>query len=276
MFRSKSAVLEQIGDAVGHAKEKANGKKESLTHKMTELGIAAPLVDLLTIQLPKMCVVGSADPYFFVAEIDSEISFSTVKENTLALAWNNIWRMKNVPASADLMLKIMDKDEGSLTDDFIGTAEVGVRGGAKEVELEDPLLKLRSVRCTFWLKVCISPLSIPLTHAQIDSTPASEVDPPAFPASMQGTDYARRAANGFGVIEDAPASRAAAHWHGGRGRSGGDGAFAQCVQLAMYTHVVASDDGALRFSETGRCVLRRLREQACAALLCDKTSGYLW
>lgn len=70
--------------------------------------------------------------------------------------WNETWRVKNVPASADLVLKIMDKDEGSLTDDFVGTVKVGVGAGAKEVEIEGPLLKLRSVRGTFWLKVCIA------------------------------------------------------------------------------------------------------------------------
>lgn len=47
---SVSHMLEQIGDAVGNAKEKVHGKKESLTHKMAELGIAVPFVDL-TIQV---------------------------------------------------------------------------------------------------------------------------------------------------------------------------------------------------------------------------------
>ena len=64
--------------------------------------------------------------------------------------------------------------------------------------------------------------------------------------------YARTAANGFGVIEDAPALLALLHTGtGGTGAPGTDGAFAQRVKPAVYTYVIASDDGALRFSETG-------------------------
>jgi hypothetical protein len=47
----------------------------------------------------------------------------------------------------------MDKDDGSLTDDFIGSVKTSVAAGAKEVEIEGPLLKLRSSRGTFWFKV---------------------------------------------------------------------------------------------------------------------------
>lgn len=47
---SVSHMLEQIGDAVGAARDKAHGRKESLARKMDELGIAMPFVDL-TIQV---------------------------------------------------------------------------------------------------------------------------------------------------------------------------------------------------------------------------------
>ena len=47
---SVSHMLEQIGDAVGAARDKAHGRKESLARKMAELGIAMPFVDL-TIQV---------------------------------------------------------------------------------------------------------------------------------------------------------------------------------------------------------------------------------
>ena len=202
---SVSHMLEQIGDAVGAARDKAHGRKESLARKMGELGIAMPFVDL-TIQV---CWVmswgcdGKLNLFYFPflrivyrgvgAPEDGRRRFggsvlrrgdrwrgivcvraacaacrsrvyvsstytgacrSTVKENTLAPVWNETWRVKNVPASADLKLKIMDKDEGSITDDFIGTVKVSVTAGAKEAEIEGPVLKLRSVRGTFWLKVC--------------------------------------------------------------------------------------------------------------------------
>ncbi|KJA13404.1 hypothetical protein HYPSUDRAFT_151630, partial [Hypholoma sublateritium FD-334 SS-4] len=209
---------------------------------------------------------------------------------------------------------VMDKDEGSLNDDFIGTVKVGVRGGAKEVELEGPLLKLRSIRGT-----------TPLSHAQTDNTPTSDTGPPTFPYDFAGPvryskhfspvdcvltnlnstrlysmrelylvgvsralgdaqqhwntgykaaqsifqgpasiavrsgiqaghrmPYVRSAANGFGVIEDAPALLALLHTGTAAADAPrGDGALAQLVEPAVYTHVVASDDGALRFLETG-------------------------
>jgi hypothetical protein len=75
-----------------------------------------------------------------------------VKENTLNPVWNEIWRVKNVPLTADLVIKVMDKDEALVTDDFIGTAKTSITAGAKELEIEGPLF--RRSRGTLWLKVC--------------------------------------------------------------------------------------------------------------------------
>ena len=74
-----------------------------------------------------------------------------MKENTAAPVWNEIWKIKNVPLTADLVIKVMDKDEGSMTDDFIGTVKAGISAGAKEADIEGVLFG-RS-RGTFWLKV---------------------------------------------------------------------------------------------------------------------------
>lgn len=65
--------------------------------------------------------------------------------------WNEIWRIKNVPVTAELVIKVMDKDQRLVTDDFIGTVKASVSVGAKEADIEGPLFK-RS-RGTFWLKV---------------------------------------------------------------------------------------------------------------------------
>jgi C2 domain len=74
-----------------------------------------------------------------------------VKENTATPVWNEIWRVKNVPLTADLVIKVMDKDQGSMTDDFIGTVKASISAGAKEADIEGALF--RRSRGTFWLKV---------------------------------------------------------------------------------------------------------------------------
>jgi len=170
-----SALIDQLGDAVHSTKSNLHQRKSSLTKKLGEHGLAVPFHDL-TIQfigatgLPKMDVVGSADPYF-VAKIDDQISFvSTVRPDNLAPVWNEIWRVKNVPATADLVIKVMDKDEGSVTDDFIGQIKTSVTPGAKELEIEGPIF--RRSRGSFWLK--------------IDSTTSTDEKPSAYPYLFNG------------------------------------------------------------------------------------------
>ena len=46
----------------------------------------------------------------------------------------------------------MDKDDGTITDDYIGSVDTTLEPGAKELTIEGPTL--RRVRGTFWLKVC--------------------------------------------------------------------------------------------------------------------------
>ncbi|KLO19594.1 C2-domain-containing protein [Schizopora paradoxa] len=112
--------------------------------------------------LPKMDLVGSCDPYF-VAKIDDAISFvSTVQPNTLCPVWNEVWNVKNVPENANMKVEVMDKDEGSLLDDYVGAFETDLSPGAKEVQIISSMLK--RVRGTFWMKITTSPSSDPNLH----------------------------------------------------------------------------------------------------------------
>jgi hypothetical protein len=64
--------------------------------------------------------------------------------------WNEWWHINNVPTHAILHVSVLDKDDG-VTDDFIGKFTTTVSQGAKEVEIESPILK--RTRGTMWLKV---------------------------------------------------------------------------------------------------------------------------
>lgn len=75
---------------------------------------------------------------------------SSVKGNTLNPVWNEIWRIKNVPSNADIVVKVMDKDEGKILDDSIGKFKTSVSPGAKEIAIEGMLSRARG---SFWLKV---------------------------------------------------------------------------------------------------------------------------
>ncbi|XP_006458799.1 hypothetical protein AGABI2DRAFT_177010 [Agaricus bisporus var. bisporus H97] len=108
-------------------------------------------------ELPKMDVVGIADPYF-VAKLDNRISFvSNVIKNTDMPVWNEVWKIKNVPTTATLQVVVMDKDEGKMTDGYVGEFEMTVDAGAKEVEIQGPML--RRNRGNFWLKIESTPTS---------------------------------------------------------------------------------------------------------------------
>lgn len=100
--------------------------------------------------LPKMDVVGTADPYFR-ASIDGQLQYtSTVKENTLTPVWNETWHIKNVPTTADLEVGVFDKDPGPY-DDAIGLFHATVAPGAKEFAIES--LMTKRTKGTFWLEI---------------------------------------------------------------------------------------------------------------------------
>ncbi|CAF2697704.1 unnamed protein product [Rotaria sp. Silwood2] len=75
--------------------------------------------------IPKMDVFGHADPYF-IAKIDDQISFtSTILSNTATPKWDDEkWIVRNIPLNAILTVKIYDKDDAKLFDDYIGKFEV--------------------------------------------------------------------------------------------------------------------------------------------------------
>ncbi|KAJ7684290.1 hypothetical protein DFH06DRAFT_969484 [Mycena polygramma] len=173
-----SKVLESIGKRVGNAVHSAHDNAHDLAAVTKSLAeeklLDIPYVDL-TIQfigasgLPKVDVVGTADPYF-VAKLDDRISFvSTVKVNTLAPVWNEMWMVKNVPKHANLAVEVLDKDDGAKRDDYIGKFSVSVSEGAKEAVIDGPLF--RRAGGTFWLK--------------IESKPAAE-DPKSYPYMFDG------------------------------------------------------------------------------------------
>ncbi|CAF3161443.1 unnamed protein product [Rotaria sp. Silwood2] len=72
-----------------------------------------------------MDVVGYADPYF-IAKIDDKISFtSSILSNTATPKWNDEkWIVRNIPLNAKLTVKIYDKDDEKILDDYIGEFEV--------------------------------------------------------------------------------------------------------------------------------------------------------
>lgn len=128
-----SRLRDQVSGAFRKGKDTAHDVKSMAEDRMFDI----PYVDL-TIQfigardLPKMDVVGSADPYF-IAKLDNKISMvqvwcflilgdrclscgcrSTVKPNTLTPTWNELWHIKNVPMTANLNVEVWDKDDGAL------------------------------------------------------------------------------------------------------------------------------------------------------------------
>ncbi|KAJ7142107.1 hypothetical protein C8R43DRAFT_954451 [Mycena crocata] len=192
---SMSKILESIGHAVHHANDNAHDLAAVTKSLAEEKLLDIPYVDL-TIQfigasgVPKVDVVGSADPYF-VAKLDNRISFvSTVKTNTLSPVWNEIWKVKNVPTHASLAVEVLDKDDGAKRDDYIGKFTTTVSPGAKEAEIQGPLF--RRAGGTFWLK--------------IDSTPSGK-DPKAYPYMFDGPiRFSRHFSPTVGILTNTPVS----------------------------------------------------------------------
>ncbi|EMD34185.1 hypothetical protein CERSUDRAFT_55413, partial [Gelatoporia subvermispora B] len=147
--------------------------------------------------LPKLDVVGSADPYF-VAKIDDQVSFiSTVKPNTLSPVWNEVWKVKNVPDIANLAVEVLDKDNGAVTDDYVGKLSTTVSPGAKELAIEGP--PLRRDRGTFWLK--------------IDASPAADGDADQFPYLFDGpVRYTRHFSPTIGRLTNLDNARLYSTW----------------------------------------------------------------
>ncbi|KAG8854840.1 hypothetical protein FRB91_003002 [Serendipita sp. 411] len=201
-----SNVAGTIRAAVHNAKAKFSNKKdESMLHAQRMLDHDPDDFVDINIRfigasgLPKMDVVGSADP-FFVATLDDKIKFiSSVKSNTLAPVWNERWSVKNVPKHAVLEVSVFDKDEGTPLNDYIGKIKTNIEPGTKDAEIVGPVFKLRRERGTFWLEV--------------ESAPAEDSDPKAFPYDFNGPiRYSRHTSPTAGVLTNLNEARLYATW----------------------------------------------------------------
>lgn len=178
--------LSQILGQARHSAERAREEAHAVTQK-ARLWAAGGKEDVQEVEyidlsvhfigasgLPKMDVVGTADPYF-VAKLDTALTFvSTVQVNTLAPVWNEYWKIKNVPTTATLHIDVLDKDNGTVTDDFIGSAEIKIDPpGTQELTLEGVGPSLRRNRGTMWVKIETFPTTVndPRKHPYIFDGP---------------------------------------------------------------------------------------------------------
>ncbi|KAF9075397.1 hypothetical protein BDP27DRAFT_1380640 [Rhodocollybia butyracea] len=132
--------VNKVVDAVHKAKSHIHEGAHDLARvkKDKDVKLNDPCVDV-TVKftsasgIPKMDVVGSADPYF-VAKINDNVSMvSTVKSRSLTPEWNEIWRVKNVPKTSELSVKVLDKDtDAPRHDDYIGKFKTSIDAGVKE------------------------------------------------------------------------------------------------------------------------------------------------
>ncbi|KAH0830223.1 hypothetical protein J3R83DRAFT_1582 [Lanmaoa asiatica] len=167
------------------------------------LGVETKYVDV-TIQfigashLRRMKVIGTTDPYFH-ANLDHKLSAcfrSSVKPNTLAPVWNEVWQVKKVPTTAMLTVVIRDKDHTAFIDNYIGRVETTIYPGAKEAEIQGPMHMHH--RGTFWLKVDCSP---------------SQDDPSLSPYSFDGpVHYSRHSSPTVGALTKLRDTRLYSTW----------------------------------------------------------------
>ncbi|KAF9239077.1 hypothetical protein BU15DRAFT_47014 [Melanogaster broomeanus] len=216
--QSVANVVEHLHSCAQAAKTKA--MRDPGVNATTErLGVETQYVDLViqfigAVNIPKMDVVGTADPYFN-AKLDQRLSYaqvqliclerlqanqttfrSSVQSSTLNPAWNEIWQVKNVPTSATLSVVLRDKDEGALIDDYIGKFETNIHPGVQDVEIQGPM-GLRN-RGTFWLK--------------IDSLP-SQGDPALLPYLFDGpVHYSRHSSPTMGALTNLRDTRLYSTW----------------------------------------------------------------
>ncbi|KIJ33221.1 hypothetical protein M422DRAFT_52548 [Sphaerobolus stellatus SS14] len=146
------------------AQEAAQDVTNSVAHKHTLVDLIVQFIGAEG--LPKMDVIGSADPYF-IATIDDKVKMtSSVQVNTLKPIWNEMWYVKNVPSDGKLKITVWDKDDGSPADGRIGNADY--RPGSCETDVLEGVKELQIVgrafnrlKGTFWAQVSVKPASSP-------------------------------------------------------------------------------------------------------------------
>ncbi|KAF7791005.1 hypothetical protein EIP86_001964 [Pleurotus ostreatoroseus] len=150
-----STIVGTIKGVVDHARQ---GVHERAHEWAAAQGVEVKYVDINVhfigaSGIPKMDVVGTADPYF-VAKLDNKLSFTCVF--TFSEYYVNIhasWLQIN--RATQHACSVMDKDVGQLTDDYVGTFNTTVSPGAKEFNLEGS--SFRRNRGVFWLEIQSSP-----------------------------------------------------------------------------------------------------------------------
>ncbi|KAI5899087.1 C2-domain-containing protein [Schizophyllum commune H4-8] len=199
MSRLLHTLHDVAHDARGNAHDLSKVTREFMADKVVDVAYHDLTIQFIgATGLPKMDVVGSADPYF-VAKIDDRISFvSSVQVNTLNPVWNEQWHVKNVPLHAHLQVEVLDKDIRTPNDDYIGRIKTTVNPGTKEIEIEAPPLKLRS-RGSFWLK--------------IDSEPSTDPNPAEHPYLFAGPiRYSRHCSPTVGAFTNINDARLYSTW----------------------------------------------------------------
>ncbi|CAF0907796.1 unnamed protein product [Rotaria sordida] len=91
--------------------------------------------------LPKMDIVGRADPYFRAKIDDGRIKYvSACVVNTSNPVWNEEWIVRKVPSNGKLSVEVCDKDDTSTYDDYIGKFQVDLKTVEnKEIPILGPL-----------------------------------------------------------------------------------------------------------------------------------------
>ncbi|KZV95886.1 hypothetical protein EXIGLDRAFT_765829 [Exidia glandulosa HHB12029] len=120
--------------------------------------------------LPQMDVGGLSDPYF-VANLDGKAHYtSSVQTHTLTPVWNEQWHLKNVPSTATLEVKVYDKDDGAVRDDYIGSFKTSLLEGPKEFRIDSSGGHQMG---TMWLEVKMAPTHTPETAQYTFDGPTS-------------------------------------------------------------------------------------------------------
>lgn len=110
--------------------------------------------------LPQLDVGGLSDPYFN-ASLDGKVHYtSSIQVRTLQPVWHEHWNVKNVPESATLEVKLYDKDDGAVRDDYIGSFKTRIQEGANEYRIES---SAGAQMGTMWLEVKKTPTKTPDT-----------------------------------------------------------------------------------------------------------------
>ncbi|UJR32839.1 hypothetical protein I4U23_020301 [Adineta vaga] len=75
--------------------------------------------------LPKTFLVRHTDPYF-IAKLDQQLSYtSAIASKTSSPIWNDEeWVVRNIPINAKLSVKVYDKDDDKLIDNYIGNFDI--------------------------------------------------------------------------------------------------------------------------------------------------------